>query len=78
MSFRIDGFFGIALLAIFSVTDLQSAEGVGRGGDELPDVPKAITSFGAEVLDGWVYVYGGHTGKAHQYSVDTTLGVLCG
>ena len=39
-----------------------------------PPLPKAVTSFGAEVLDGQVYVYGGHTGKAHDYSVETTLG----
>lgn len=37
-------------------------------------LPKAVTSFGAEVLDEQVYVYGGHTGKAHDYSVETTLG----
>ena len=40
---------------------------------EWPPLPKAITSFGAEVLGGQVYVYGGHTGKAHDYSVETTL-----
>lgn len=39
-----------------------------------PPLPKAITSFGAEVLGGHVYVYGGHTGKAHDYSEETTLG----
>lgn len=33
----------------------------------LPDLPKGLTSFGAAVLDGKVYVYGGHTGSAHAY-----------
>lgn len=33
-----------------------------------PALPEAITSFGAAVSDGWVYVYGGNTGKTHQYS----------
>lgn len=32
-----------------------------------PNLPKAITSFGAAVLGDAVYVYGGHHGKAHHY-----------
>ncbi len=32
--------------------------------------PREITSFGACVSDGHVYVYGGHTGEAHQHSKD--------
>ncbi len=39
---------------------------------DIPSLPQAITSFGACVADGQVYVYGGHTGEAHKYSVDTT------
>ena len=38
-----------------------------------PDLPKPITSFGAVRLDNFLYVYGGHSGKAHSYSVETTL-----
>jgi N-acetylneuraminic acid mutarotase len=26
-----------------------------------------VTSFGAAVLDGWIYYYGGNTGSAHSY-----------
>ena len=33
----------------------------------FPDLPRAITSFGAAVSDDAVYVYGGHFGKAHHY-----------
>jgi len=33
----------------------------------FPDLPRAITSFGAAVLDDVAYVYGGHFGKAHHY-----------
>jgi N-acetylneuraminic acid mutarotase len=40
---------------------------------EFPELPTAVTSFGACVSDGWVYVYGGHAGEAHKYSLDTTL-----
>jgi N-acetylneuraminic acid mutarotase len=45
-------------------------------GDELkyPDLPAAFSSFGAAVAGDYVYVYGGHTGKAHSYSVETTQG----
>ena len=32
-----------------------------------PDLPKAITSFGAAVLDDGIYVYGGFEGAAHHY-----------
>ncbi len=74
MNRRFDGLFGIALLAICSIAELQSSEGIGKTSSVLPDVPTAITSFGAEVLNGWVYVYGGHIGRAHKYTVDTTLG----
>lgn len=40
---------------------------------EFPTLPNAITSFGACVAGGSVYVYGGHSGEAHKYSLDTTL-----
>ena len=36
----------------------------------LPSVPEAVASFGAVVTDGWLYVYGGHIGKAHDHSRD--------
>ncbi len=35
-----------------------------------PALPEAISSFGGAVDDGWLYVYGGHTGRAHQHSRD--------
>lgn len=41
-----------------------------------PPLPKAVTSFGAAVCDGSVYVYGGHMGKAHTYSTETVSGAL--
>lgn len=41
-----------------------------------PPLPKAVTSFGAAVCDGYVYVYGGHMGKAHAYSTETVSGAL--
>ena len=40
----------------------------------MPDLPEAFSSFGAATVDGFVYVYGGHAGKTHSYSQETTLG----
>lgn len=34
---------------------------------ELPRLPQVVTSFGAAMVDGSLYVYGGHMGDAHQY-----------
>lgn len=34
------------------------------------DLPQGLTSFGAAVCEGWLYVYGGHTGEAHSYSIE--------
>lgn len=38
--------------------------------DRFPALPEQITSFGAAVADGWLYVYGGNTGKTHEYSAE--------
>ncbi len=36
-------------------------------------MPKpAVNSFGGAVLGDWLYVYSGHTGRVHEYSVETT------
>lgn len=43
---------------------------------ESPPLPKAVTSFGAAVCDGAIYVYGGHMGKAHGYSKETVSGAM--
>lgn len=45
---------------------------LAAGSLDFPALPKAITSFGACSTEGFVYVYGGHSGKAHHYSVTTT------
>lgn len=37
---------------------------------ELADCPVAVTSFGAAVCDGYLYVYGGNKGEAHTYSAE--------
>src|SRR5687768_11665972 len=37
---------------------------------ELPPLEKPVTSFGAAVVDGWLYVGGGHLGAPHEYTGD--------
>jgi N-acetylneuraminic acid mutarotase len=39
-----------------------------------PALPEALSSFGGIAADGFLYVYGGHTGKAHNYSTATVSG----
>lgn len=39
-----------------------------------PPLPEAVSSFGAIVEGGSLYVYGGHTGKTHTYSTATVSG----
>ncbi len=34
---------------------------------EYPPLPETVTSFGAALIEDALYVYGGHTGRAHQY-----------
>lgn len=35
---------------------------------EIPNLPRAITSFGAATVGDWLYTYGGHHGTPHHYS----------
>ena len=45
-----------------------SAASRPENGSRYADLPRGITSFGAAVIDDWLYVYGGHFGRAHHYS----------
>ena len=42
--------------------------------DLLPPMPQPATSFGASIADGWLYLYGGNTGKAHEFHRDSVTG----
>jgi N-acetylneuraminic acid mutarotase len=39
-------------------------------------LPNAVTSFGAAVHNGWLYVYGGHLGERHHYSSNEVTGAF--
>jgi len=39
-------------------------------------IPELVTSFGGAIADGYLYTYGGHTGRAHSYSTEEQGNVL--
>lgn len=43
---------------------------------DLPSLPRAVSSLGAVVCDGYLYVYGGHAGKTHSYDTASVLGTF--
>ncbi len=42
----------------------------------IPPLPVAVSSLGAAVANGHVYVYGGHSGRTHVYSTKSTVGTF--
>lgn len=40
---------------------------------KFPPLPVPVASFGGAVHDGWLYVYSGHTGGAHEHSRENLL-----
>lgn len=56
-----------ALLGLIGATHAETG---------VPPLPQAVSSLGAIVSDGWLYVYGGHTGATHTYSTETASGKL--
>jgi N-acetylneuraminic acid mutarotase/uncharacterized GH25 family protein len=45
-------------------------------GPRFAPLPKAVSSLGAAVVDGYVYVYGGHSGQTHRYSTESVVGTF--
>jgi N-acetylneuraminic acid mutarotase len=41
-----------------------------------PPLPVAVSSLGAVVCDGYLYVYGGHAGQTHSYDTQSVLGTF--
>ncbi|MFO0807518.1 MAG: hypothetical protein U0746_02750 [Gemmataceae bacterium] len=41
---------------------------------KYPPLPEAVSSLGAIVSDGYLYVHGGHAGRTHTYSTETASG----
>ncbi|WP_052639785.1 Kelch repeat-containing protein [Zavarzinella formosa] len=64
--------FAITLLA--AIPFAASAESPAAATAALPELPRGVSSFGAVTVGDYLYAYGGHAGKAHTYSSDTTSG----
>ncbi len=67
--------FGAAVLVAFGATSAQTrtSEDASATKQESPAIaalPLAIASFGADYLDGSLYVYGGHIGRRHEHSFE--------
>jgi outer membrane protein assembly factor BamB len=60
----------LSVLRIFLV--LAAAGLTSRA--ELPPLPQPATSFGAAIAGDWLYVYGGNTGKAHEFNRECVKG----
>lgn len=66
-----------ALLACFAMSaSVFAADPAPTKAPEFPAMPKAVSSFGAVECDGYLYVYGGHAGKTHNYDTKTVLGTF--
>ncbi len=62
-------------LAALTLSFLTAYAGVVLASEaNWPRLPSPLASHGAAVADGWLYVYGGHTGKTHDYSTETVTG----
>ncbi|MEZ6090074.1 MAG: DUF4198 domain-containing protein [Pirellulaceae bacterium] len=44
--------------------------------NNYPSIPENVTSFGAAVANGSLFVYGGHTGDAHSYAAEAQANTL--
>ena len=62
----------LAALALPAFAPAQSADAPAR----LAPLPVGVSSLGATVCDGHLYVYGGHAGKTHSYDTQTVLGTF--
>lgn len=58
----------LSLLCVITLTFFQSGAAHAEVKlTALPEIPDAVTSFGAAVNQGSLYIYGGHWGAAHEY-----------
>lgn len=61
---------GLCLLTLALLASLTAAADQSRGPMPYPPLPEGISSFGATVSDGYVYVFGGHVGRIPGSSLD--------
>lgn len=66
----------LAALASAARADTAAAGSQSPALSRWPVLPDAIASFGAVEAGGWLYVYGGHTGRVHAHSKDNLTGAF--
>jgi hypothetical protein len=66
----------MVVAVILSCGVAAAGEPASRPPPSFPPLPQAVSSFGAAVSDGWLYVYGGHCAKTHNYSTEAVLGTF--
>ena len=59
-----------AMVVCLASVTLATAETETAPGDANACLPEPLASFGAVTHDGWIYVYSGHIGTAHDHSKD--------
>ena len=65
----ISSVLGCVIIVACAARGADQSQPPRRGpGEGVPPLPQAITSFGAAVDGDWLYVYGGHIGRAHAHS----------
>lgn len=65
MLFKFRSSTWVAALAASLLMSVGASAGEPASG--IPDMPAPVTSFGGAVVDGYLYVYGGHSGGVHSY-----------
>jgi N-acetylneuraminic acid mutarotase len=55
---------------------VSSDSTVSVSSEVYPPIPKTVTSFGAAIADDCLYIYGGHLGRAHEYSATSQANTL--
>ncbi|HEX4609995.1 MAG TPA: hypothetical protein VH092_17515 [Urbifossiella sp.] len=68
--------FRLVMALVLPTAALGAAEPTPAKAPDLPPMPKAVSSFGAVVCDGYLYVYGGHAGQTHSYDTESVLGTF--
>jgi len=64
----------LVLLSVPGAAQTASEASAARPLVPLAALPRAVSSFGACELDGWLYVAGGHGGRTHQYGESAQWG----
>jgi N-acetylneuraminic acid mutarotase len=66
----------ILFVAVLSGGNVEQNSSQETSSVNYPPIPEKVTSFGAAVLDGQLYIYGGHTGGAHAYDKNSQANTL--